>query len=231
MRSGFSVSAQYELGKTLDNASSLAGGGRIVAQNDDDLDSERGLSSSDERHKVRMNWFLELPFGQRHRWFRDSVWLSPILSNWFVTGTIRATSGRPFTARVLGNQINNSGTGSQASERASVTGEEVDLPSSQRSSQEWFNTDAFRLPDSGAFGNAGRNTINGPGSWTVDLNLARSILLKGEGQRLVIMFEASNLFNQVNYRGLSTVVNSIGFGKVTSAGAMRQIRLNLRWMF
>ena len=231
MRSGLSVSAQYELGKTLDNASSLAGSGSTVAQNDDDLDSEFGLSSSDERHKVRLNWFLELPFGQRHRWFRDSVWLSPILSNWFVTGTIRATSGRPLTARVLGNQINNSGTGSQASERASVTGEEVDLPSSQRSSQEWFNTDAFRLPDPGTPGDAGRNTISGPGSWTVDLNLARSILLKGESQRLVITVEASNLFNQVNYRGLNTVVNSIGFGKVTSAGSMRQIRLNLRFMF
>ncbi|MCZ6485157.1 MAG: hypothetical protein O6826_05615 [Acidobacteria bacterium] len=231
MRGGFSVSAQYEWGKSLDNAASLTGGGRTVAQNDDDLDSEFGLSSSDERHKLRLNWFLELPFGQRHRWLRDSVWLSPILSNWFVTGTIRATSGRPFTARVLGNQINNSGTGSQASERASVTGEEVDLPSSQRSSQEWFNTAAFRLPDPGTFGDAGRNTINGPGSWTVDLNLARSILLKGEGQRLVIVVETSNLFNQVNYRGLNTVVNSIGFGKVTSAGDMRQIQLKLRWMF
>ena len=231
MRSGFSVSAQYELGKSLDNASSIAGGGRIVAQNDDALDSEYGRSRFDERHKLRLNWFLELPFGQRHRWFRDSAWLSAILSNWFVTGTLRATSGRSFTARVLGNQINNSGTGSQASERASVTGETVELPSSQRGTQEWFNTGAFQLPVSGTFGDAGRNTIDGPGSWTLDLNLARSIPLRGEGRRLLMTFEASNLFNHVNYTGLSTVVNSIGFGQVTSVGTMRQIRLNFRVMF
>ena len=231
MRSGFSVSAQYEFGKSLDNASSIAGGGRIVAQNDDALDSEYGRSRFDERHKLRLNWFLELPFGQRHRWFRDSAWFGAIFSNWFVTGTVRATSGRFFTARLLGNQINNSGTGSQASERASVTGKAVNLPSSQSSSREWFNTAAFQLPVSDTFGDAGRNTIDGPGSWTLDLNLARSIPLQGEGQRLLVTFEASNLFNHVNYTGLSTVVNSIGFGQVTSVGAMRQIRLNVRVMF
>ena len=42
MRSGFSMSFQYEFGKSLDNASAISGGQRIVAQNDSDLDSERG---------------------------------------------------------------------------------------------------------------------------------------------------------------------------------------------
>ena len=230
-RSGFSISGQYEFGKSLDNASSIAGSARIVAQNDDDLDSERGRSNFDERHKLRLNWFWELPFGERHRWVRNPGLRSTLLSNWFVTGATAVTSGRPLTARILGNQINNSRTASQASERASVTGEPVDLPSSQRSSQQWFNTTAFRLPDPGIFGNAGRNTISGPGSWTVDLNLVRSIPLKAEGQRLLITLSASNLLNHINYTGLNTVVNSRGFGQVVSVGGTRRIRINLRFMF
>ncbi len=231
MRSGFSLNAQYEFGKSLDNASTLAGGNRIVAQNDDDLDSEWGRSSIDQRHRLRLGLFWELPFGDRHRWFRNAGVWKTILSNWFATSNFSASSGRPFTARVLGNQINNSGSASQASERASSTGEATSLPSSQRSSSEWFNTAAFRLPDSGTFGDSGRNTIVGPGSWTLDLNLVRSIPLKNEGQRILIVMTSSNLFNHVNYTGLDTVVNSRGFGQVTSVGQTRRIQLSFRFMF
>ncbi len=39
------------------------------------------------------------------------------------------------------------------------------------------------------------------------------------------------MINHVKYTGLSTEVKSIGFGQVTSVGAMRQIRLNFRVMF
>jgi hypothetical protein len=131
----------------------------------------------------------------------------------------------------LGNQINNSGTASQASERASVTGEPVMLPSSQRSTEEWFNTAAFRLPDPGSFGDAGRNTIDGPGSWILNLNLARSIPFGSEGQRLLITLQVSNVLNHVNYTGLNTVVNSTAFGRVTSVGQMRRIEMRFRFMF
>ncbi len=231
MRSGFSLNAQYEFGKSLDNAATLAGGNRIVAQNDDDLDSEWGRSGIDQRHRLRLGSFWELPFGDRHRWFRDSGIWKTILSNWFATNNFSANSGRVFTARVLGNQINNSGSSSQASERASSTGKAISLPSSKRSSLEWFNTAAFRLPESGRFGDTGRNTIEGPGSWTLDLNLARSIRLKNEGQRILIVMTSSNLFNHVNFTGLDTVVNSRGFGQVISVGQTRRIQFSFRFMF
>jgi hypothetical protein len=231
VRSGFTVNGTYEFGKSLDNASTLTGGQRIVAQNDKDLAAEKGRSSFNELHRVRLNWFLELPFGSRHQWFRDEGLLNKLLSNWFVTGVFSANSGRPFTARVLGNQIDNSGTSAQASERASVTGASVGLPSSSRNSGEWFNTSAFRLPERGTFGDAGRNTIDGPGSWTVDLNLARSIPLDEEGKRLLVTVRTTNLFNHPNFSGLNTIVNSRAFGRITSVREMRQIQLNLRFMF
>lgn len=231
MRSGLSVNLRYEYGKSLDNASAIAGGARTVAQNDADLNAERGRSRFDQRHKLRLNWFWGIPLGNRHRWLKDDTWLSALASNWFLTGSLQASSGRPFTARLLGNQINNSGSSSQASERAGTTGQPVELPSSQRTTLEWFNTNAFRLPEPGFFGEAGRNTIEGPGSWTVNLILTRSIPLNSEGRRLVLSFQADNVFNHVNYTGLNTTVNSRGFGQVTAAGPMRQLRMNFRFMF
>ncbi|RPI25892.1 MAG: hypothetical protein EHM61_13165 [Acidobacteria bacterium] len=231
VRSSFTLGGRYEFGKSLDDASSLSGGQRIVAQNDADLDAEWGRSSLDETHRLRLNWFSELPFGERNRWLREKGLLSSILSHWYLTGDLTAGSGRPISARVLGNQINNSGTGSQASERASVTGEPIALAASARTTGEWFNTGAFRLPDPGVFGNAGRNTINGPGSWTVNMNLSRSIPLKQENRRLLVTVQGTNLLNHANYAGINTVVNSTAFGRVTSVGQMRRVQLSFRLMF
>lgn len=231
VRSGFTLNLRYEYGKSLDNAATLSGGGRVVAQNDDDLNSEWGPSNLDRRHTLRLGGFYELPFGDRHRWLRNRGILSSIFSNWFLNTNLTVNSGRFLTARVLGNQINNSGSASQASERASVTGVPVMLPASQRTTGGWFNTAAFRLPDPGSFGNAGRNTIQGPGSWTIDLGLARSIPVGGEGMRLILQADATNLLNHVNYTGLNTIVNSRGFGRITSVSDMRRIQLRLRFMF
>ena len=231
VRSGFSVNGRYQFGKSLDNAASLSGAGRVVAQNDDALDSEWGRSNLDQTHKVRLGWFWELPFGDRHRWLREAGVLRTALNNWFVTGSLRAESGNPLTAFILGNQINNSGSASQASERANATGQPVNLPSSEQSSQRWFNTDAFTLPPAGAFGNAGRNTIASPGFWDVQLQLARSVPMGEEGRRLLVLIDASNLLNHVNYTSLNTIVNSRGFGQVTAAGGMRRVQVSFRFMF
>jgi hypothetical protein len=231
IRSGLTIGGRYEFGKSLDDASSLSGGQRTVAQNDQDLAAEWSRSSLDQTHRLRLTWFSELPFGDRNRWFREKGLFQTLLSHWYLNGDLSASSGRPLTARILGNQVNNSGTASQASERASVTGQSIALAVSARSTVEWFNTAAFQLPEPGTFGDAGRNTITGPGSWTINMNLSRSIALKGEAQRLLITVQGSNLLNHANYTGINTVVNSTAFGRVTSVGQMRQVQLNLRYMF
>ncbi|MBN2431939.1 MAG: hypothetical protein JXQ27_10705 [Acidobacteria bacterium] len=231
IRAGFSINGQYEFGKSLDNASSIGSSPRLVAQNDDDLDAERGRSAFDRRHKLAVNWFWELPFGSRQRWLREEGRLSAALRNWFLTGTLSVQSGLPFTPTLLGNQINNSGTSSMGSERASVTGEPVDLDASRRTTSEWFNTGAFTLPGPGTYGDATRGAINGPGQWTLDLTLTRSILLNSEGRRLLISLVARNIFNHANFTAINTTVNSIGFGQVTAVAPMRSISLNLRFMY
>jgi hypothetical protein len=48
---GVAVGGSYTLSRSIDDASSIGGGAGTVAQNDRDLEAERGLSSFDQRHR------------------------------------------------------------------------------------------------------------------------------------------------------------------------------------
>ncbi|MFN9457110.1 MAG: hypothetical protein ACK6D7_07015, partial [Acidobacteriota bacterium] len=66
---GLSGAALYTWGKSIDNASSIGGGGGTVAQDDQNLANERGLSSFDIRHNFEGR-FVFAP-QRRSRWGRD----------------------------------------------------------------------------------------------------------------------------------------------------------------
>ena len=48
---GIGGGVTYTLARSRDNASTIGGGGTVVAQDDQDLDAEWGLSSFDRRHQ------------------------------------------------------------------------------------------------------------------------------------------------------------------------------------
>ena len=98
---GLAGTASYTLAKSIDNASSIGGGGQVVAQNDQDLEAERGLSSFDRRHQFDSNLSFELPFGANRRWLHDGGPWAAALSGWSLSTSFTAQSGTPFTARVL----------------------------------------------------------------------------------------------------------------------------------
>lgn len=231
-RGGFSARAEYTFAKSIDNSSSVGGAGRTVAQNHLDLVAERGLSVFDLRHRLRLNYDFEFPFGERKRWFSRGGWLALLLGNWEIEGDARIQSGAPYTARVLGNVSNNSGTGASFSERAQATGLPVALPASERTPARYINPSAFTLPPAGQFGNAGRNTIPGPGMIDFDVELQRTFLLSREkGVRATFEVQAENVLNTPNFSGLSTVVNASDFGRITSVRPMRTLSFQLRVRF
>jgi hypothetical protein len=202
-----------------------------VALIDNDLRAERGLSVFDIRHQFVLNGIYELPFGERKRFFPRGGLPGKVLSGWSLSGNATLQSGSPYTARILGGQINNSGTGANQSERADATGLPVSLPNSDRSVNHFFNTDAFALPAPGRFGDAGRNTIIGPGSKTVNMALTRLIRLSQDGKRLEFRVQAYNVFNTPNFTALATVVDASNYGRLISAKQMRQIEFTLRFNF
>jgi len=230
MTRGFMLMGNYTYGKSLDNASSIGGGAPIVVYNDDNFTLDRGRSSFDVRHRFNSFLFYDLPFGERKRWAKAG-WQASAFSNWTMNANISIQSGTPYTARLLGNASNNSGSGSSFSERPNQVGDPT-LPSDQRDPLHFINPAAFALPLPGTFGNAGRNTITGPGIFTVNGSVGRWVALgKDRQRRLDMRLEIQNLFNTPNFTGLNTVVNSTNFGRVSGARAMRSMDLNIRFNF
>jgi hypothetical protein len=213
MRRGLGFNALYTFGKSIDNSSTFGGAGNTVAQNANDLRAERGLSSFDQRHKFTFTSTLSSP-ARDNRWLKD----------WTLQGTVNLATGTPLTARALGNQADTGGTGSLGSGRADATGVPADCCGG------FFNLAAFTIPVPGQFGNAGRNTIEGPATFSLNSSIGRSINLS-ERRRLEFRVEATNLTNHVNYTNLATVVNASNYGLPQATGSMRSLNLVVRLRF
>jgi hypothetical protein len=222
---GVSFAAAYTWSKSIDNVSTYGGGQAVVAQNAFDLAAERGLSSFDQRHNLNVSLLLTSPVGDGASPIVAHGWSGRLLKDWTLGGAVSASSGTPMTALVLGNLSNAGGTGVVGSGRADATG----LPVSSGGGP--FNLAAFALPAANRYGNAGRNTIPGPGQAAVNLSFGRSFPLGEEHRRLEFRIEAENALNMVSYTRFGTTVNASNYGLVTAAAPMRSVTAQLRVRF
>jgi hypothetical protein len=206
----------YTYSKSIDDSSTFGGVGSVVAQNAFDLSAERGLSSFDRRHVLNLNYVLSTP-AQSSWWKR----------NWTLSGSALLESGTPLTAQIMGNQSNVAGTGVVGSGRAEATG----LPVTDGSG--YFNLAAFTYPPTGELGDAGRNTIPGPWTWSLNAAFGRYFTIGGEGsrKRIELRLETNNTLNHVNIANVNTVFGSALYGLPTAAGAMRAADINIRFRF
>jgi hypothetical protein len=206
----------YTYSKSIDDSSTFGGVGNVVAQNAFDLSAERGLSSFNRPNVLNLNYVLSTPV-QASWWKR----------NWTLSGSGLFENGTPFTARILGNQSNVAGTGVVGSGRAQATGLPVE------DGNGYFNPAAFTAPPPGELGDAGRNTIPGPWSWSLNAAFGRYFTIGGEGsrKRIELRLETTNTLNHVNITNVNTVVGSTQYGLPVTAGAMRSADINIRFRF
>ncbi|MGA8620622.1 MAG: TonB-dependent receptor [Candidatus Sulfotelmatobacter sp.] len=257
---GFSIGGIYTFSKSIDDASSIgagttssantpglsaggtgargggSGGGAAssstgaanVAQNAFDLSAERGLSSFNQTHRFTADYLLELPLGHDKRWLSGNTPLRAIFGDWQWSGDWTITSGLPFTPRLLGDfaDVNRGTNGTLRPDL--VPGQSIAI--SNPSIGRWFNTAAFVAPPIGQYGDARRNSIIGPGSKVFDMAFTKVVSLK-ESRVLEFRAQATNVFNIPNYSSIDTMVTSPTFGRVTAAGAMRQITMTARFRF
>jgi trimeric autotransporter adhesin len=227
MTNGFSMGGRYTYSKSIDNASSIGGGAVVVAQNDLDLAAERGLSSFDQRHKLTANFYYELPFGAGRHWMTNPGVVQKVLGDWTWSGDVTLASGIPFTARIIGD-FNSVAQGVSGSLRANYNG--LPISAGDPTAAQWFNTAAFSVPLPGTFGDAGRNTIEGPGTILVNFALAKNFPIR-DMMVFEVRAEASNVFNHANFTGIDSTVNSPTYGQVISVGSMRKMQISTRFRF
>jgi hypothetical protein len=227
LQKGISLQATYTYSHSIDNASSVGGSGNSTAQDDKNLAAEESNSSFDVRHKLNGNWIFELPFGPNRAFLnKGSVW-SKMLDGFSVSGDFTFATGN-FATPVYAGTSSEIAAGAGNSLRPNlVAGQSIGGPKTLKN---WFNTAAFVAPAAGTYGNASRNSIELPGTVQVNGALSRTVSL-GETRSLEARVTASNLFNTVQYSGVSTTINSSTFGQVTSAAPMRALTFNARFRF
>ena len=235
MSKGLGISASYVFSKSLDDASSIGGGGAVVAQNPFDLPAERGLSSFDQTHRFTGNWIYDLPFGDGRRFLTKGS-LSHIVGGWQWSGDFTIASGIYYTPRVLGASVDIT-RGVSGSQRANViAGEAISI--GNPTTAKWFNTAAFCAPSptcvspSGGttYGDAGRSIIEGPAQFTFDMAMNKTITIR-ETRSLELRLQASNIFNTPYFSALNTTVNSLQFGEISGVATMRRVTMVARFRF
>jgi len=218
---GMSFNIDYVFSKAIDDASTFGGG---LVQNEEDIRAERSLSNFDHRHVLNVSYIFTSPFGHNSHVLAQHDFVSKLLEDWTLSGGLTAQTGAPLEPLVAGNQSDSAGTGATGTTRPNATGLSVD------SGGGFFNTAAFILPLPGEFGDAGRNTIPGPGSVALNASFGRSFGL-GERRALEFRFDGTNVLNHVNIATVGTTINSSTYGLPLTAGAMRALSVTLRFRF
>jgi trimeric autotransporter adhesin len=217
----------YTLARSRDNASSIAGGASVVAQDDRNLAAEWGLSSFDRRHQLNGDISVELPFGENRPWLNNGGVWAALLGNWRASSTFTWQSGTPLTPRVTG-AATDIAQGTNGTLRANYDGSPIQQHNP--TIDLFFNTAAFTIPPTGTFGTASRNLIIGPGSRQLNAQFSRDVHM-GRTRTLTMQLNATNLLNMVNYQAIDTIVNSPTFGQVLSVRPMRSMQLIFRYRF
>jgi Carboxypeptidase regulatory-like domain len=219
-----SLLASYTLSKSTDILSSFYGGGSI--QNWYDLEDSRGPSNFDRRHSVIVSFVSDLPFGAGKRFLSGSRGLvAALVSHWQANVIDQMATGNPVTITL---PFDNSNTGVLGDRPNLVPGANP-VPSGQGPTN-WINAAAFVAPPQYTYGNAGRNSVTGPGKSQIDLSLIRSLALQGDA-RLQLRLEIFNLLNRANFYLPGTSLGTAQFGKISQAYDGRNLQLGVRVTF
>ena len=193
-----------------------------IPQNNNDLGAEKG-PACDVRNRFAVSAVFDLPGASTGMW-------GAVTKNWKISSVYQIQSGFPFTISVFGDTANSGTVLGENPIRANVTGQPI-FGSGTKTAEAWFNTAAFAAPAAFTFGNAGRNSVYGPGMQTLDFAIVRLFTLT---ERAKFQFRGE-FFNALNHTNLGTpdrFVNTPQFGTITeSTTPGREIQLSARVMF
>jgi hypothetical protein len=204
-----SLRGVYTFSKALDDGDSLnattAGNAPALASNPYDVRADWGPATYDIRHVGVISAVYELPFGSGKAFAKDLSGLANgFVGGWAATSIVTLQYGFPLTPQLSYNPSNNGDTrnpvrpfANPAFKGSAITGN----PS------HWFNPAAFLQPppNSGFYGNLGRDTLTGPGLATWDFSALKNT---AAGEHLTIQFRAElfNLLNRANFNTPNLIV-------------------------
>jgi Carboxypeptidase regulatory-like domain len=183
-----------------------------------DMRSNRGVDDVDVPVVFTFAAVYELPFG-KGKTYATSGAKSMLFGGWQVNGIVSARGGSPFTPTINFDNANANG----GSQRPNVVGQTA----GPKSLNEYFNTSAYAVAPRYTYGDAGRNSLRGPGYTDVDFSLFRTFALF-ERANLEFRAESFNVLNHPNFANPDGTLEDANFGKITainSSSAPREFQL------
>lgn len=224
---GIAMGFTYTYSHAIDNASGVGGAVGQPVQDLYRLDLEEGNASFDQRHNLTGNWVIELPFGPNRAYLNKGGFWAHALDGFSLSGTFTFATGSYLTPIVSNNQASAAGANTFTLRPDRDFSQSIKGPGTVKT---WFNTAAFSPAATGAYGTASQGSIEGPGIVQANASLSRTFAM-GETRSLEARVTANNVFNTVQYNGVSVDRSSFNFGQITSAATMRTLLVQARYRF
>jgi hypothetical protein len=216
--------AYYTLSRTVDPTLGGGGGADLANVSNPYLGwkYDNGPGGYDRTHNAAVNFIYDIPFLQKS----PNRLLRTTLGGWEISGIVTMTSGLPINPQLTGGQ---SGNGLP---NATNRPDKVSSVSYPHKVGEWFDTGAFGSPAVGAWGNAGFNSLRGPGRDNWNLSLFKSFQFsEDKGRRLELRAESFNVWNHTQFDQVSNALGASNFGQVTSAFDPRVFQFGAKLYF
>ena len=242
---GFTFLAGYTWSHSLDQSPLCVvlgnTGGPDCYRNAHSRNQDYGSSSFDIRQRFTLNWMYDLPVGQGRALGRNwGTGINAVLGGWTLGGIEQLQTGFHFVPYSYDDPANSPtyqgvarpdevgnprsfsyGTGVQAS---------LGCPTGRQSTLCSFNPAAFAVPAPGDFGNADRNSVQGPGLVSLDLALHKEFRFR-EDKSIEFRTEVFNFVNTPNFANPDEGLQSPTFTRYLSSGAPREIQFALKLLF
>ncbi len=189
----FSFLNSYTFGKSMDYASDNEAG----ITNTYDLQYNWGPSDYDVRHTFASSWIYEIP------WARTAVY-----GGWQLGGILTWRGGLPLTV-TQSQGVLSTGTGNRPNQVC-------DGSLSDPTIDKWFDLSCFTptTENTGTYGDTGRGTIRGPGSFNIDASLTKNTNIGHVQTEFKV--EAFNVLNHPQFGNPNTTIGNAAAGTITA---------------
>jgi hypothetical protein len=208
---GFQVRGVYTFSRNLDDGSawntSVSANTPAFVSFPGNPKLDYGLAATNISQAAAINGTWELPVGRGRAALHDaSPFADALVGGWSISGIAALQSGFPFSPQ-LG--YNPTGNGDSRNPARPQLNPDFHGAVYARTPANWFDTDAYAAPYPGTFGNAGRDSLIGPGLANVDISFVKNTSIH---ERLRAQFRAEyfNVFNHANFITPNAVVFSTG---------------------
>ena len=224
MAHGLYFNGNYTLAKNLadnqgDNPSGFAGEVNygIPIADRFNIPADYGNVEGNRRNRFLLTAVKQLPFGSGRAFLHSGGFREVLFGGWDLN-TITLLESGPWLTPSISPSSDQSNT-NVANRGAFARPDQVSTSFAQgRSRAAYFNVNAFQAPpvNAGRFGNAGVGILEGPGTKTVSIGVAKQFKVT-EGSHIRFESTFTNVLNHTNFAPPVTQIDNANFGQLTAA--------------